>query len=198
MKTKTIISCGFALLFLTTSIPVLAIDSKPSVGVKKPVNQPTKEIRKVATQEIKTIRQETKTDIQAVKLQNKRKEISTSISKLRANIVSRYERIIADKAILQTKINERKAKGLDTSAAETKLATFSTVSYTNHLASFDAQTAIAIASTRPYTQSPLLKTSFNNLNNDLLNLRKILTESLTSLVSNKTKVPAATTGAVKK
>ena len=190
MKTKTITFCGFALLFLTTSIPLFAIDSNPSVGIKKPVNQPTKEI--------KTIRQETKTDIQALKLQNKRKEISASISKLRANIVSRYERIIADKAILQSRINERKAKGLNTSAAETKLATFSTVSYANHLAAFDAQTALAVASTRPYTQSPLLKTSFNNLNNDLLNLRKILTESLTSLVSNKTKVPTVTTGAIKK
>lgn len=198
MKTKTIIFCGVALLFLTTSIPIFAVESNLSTGVKKPIVKPSKEIKKVATQEIKTIRQETKTDIQALKLQNKRKEISTSVSKLRANIVSRYERIITDKAILQTRINERKAKGLDTTAAEAKLATFSTVSYTNHLASFDAQTAIAVASTRPYTQSPLLKTSFNNLNNDLLNLRKVLTQTITSLVSNKTKTPAATTGAIKK
>lgn len=198
MKTKIIITCGLTLLFLTTSVPLFAIDSNPSVNIKKPANQPSKEIRKVATQEIKIIRQETKTDIQTLKLQNKRKEISTSIGKQRVNIVSRYERIIADKAILQSKINERKAKGLNTTAAESKLVSFSTAEYVTHLSTFDTQTALAVASTRPYAQSPELKSSFKALNTDLLNLRKILTQTITVLVSNKTKVPTATTGAIKK
>lgn len=194
MKIKIITSCSFALLFLTTSLPVFALETSSSAGVKKPIVQ----TRQATTQEIKAIRQETKIDIQNTKLQLKRKQINTEVSKLRANIVSRYDRLLADKATLQTRITERKSRGLDTSAAENQLAIFSTVNYVSHLAAFDAQTALAIASTRVYSQSPELKTSFKDLNADLLALRKVLTRTITSLVSNKTKIPTATTGVIKK
>ena len=197
MKIKNLTFCSFVVLFLVSSFPVFGVETTRTDAVKKPVVTPRPQqkeikkeviqVKKTATQEIKVARQETKAETKNTSLLIKRKQISNSIIKIRVEIVRRYGRIAADKTKLQNRINERKAKGLDTSAAETRLATFSTASYLNHLSSFDSQTALAVASTRPYTQNSDLKATAKLLNTDLINLQKILNETVRDLVSVKDK-----------
>ena len=168
----------FFVFFFIFSFPVSATTITPPVR-----NQERKEIRQETIEEIKEIRQEKKEDISQLRKQR----LEVTYKAIRLGLTKRYEAILKNKAIIDTRIAKRSLEGKDMTTAKEKLAGFDQLetNYKSHLAAFDSKYVELSNSEKPSQLLAGLKSSVALVKADLKSMHQLFINVIKLIIAQK-------------
>ena len=130
-------------------------------------------------------RQNLKPTITQQRLDARRKNLQTLYDRIHSMLTQRFDFLNTAKTKITAKIAAKKTAGKDTSAAETKLATFDPGSYNTDLATFDKKFTDLLASATPGQMVKDLQASAKTVKNDLQKLQTILIDTMRLIIQIK-------------